>query len=304
MNARHCVLNFFLLVLCGIPLPLQAGSGVGCAAEAGVSAHSGYVSSRLQTVPGTSRVPREGSRGHAPFYGYRVVNVYPHDPEAFTQGLLYVDGALYESTGLEGRSTLRRVKLETGEVLKSLSLAPVHFGEGLTHWGERLIQLTWRSRLGFVYDRADFKLLDQFHVRGEGWGITQDGTRLILSDGTDRLQFLDPVSFAPMGTLRVHDRGTPIRNLNELEFVKGEIFANIWQQDLVARISPRTGEVTGWLDLGPLRNLLGHEASAAECLNGIAHDSEKDRLFVTGKFWPKLFEIELQSRPLPAHAAP
>jgi glutaminyl-peptide cyclotransferase len=232
----------------------------------------------------------------AAHYGISIVNAYPHDPEAFTQGLVFADGFLYESTGAhQTHSSLRKVDLETGKVLKSFTLAGGYFGEGLALWQGRLIQLTWRSGIGFVYDRESFLRLSEFQYATEGWGITQDGKSLIMSDGSAVLHFLDPVSFEEIRRIEVLDQGIPVRNLNELEYINGEIFANIWGKDAIARISPENGRVLGWIDLSMLRKALG-PAQAAEALNGIAYDEAGDRIFVTGKLWPKLFEIKLAPR--------
>ncbi|MGC1461962.1 MAG: glutaminyl-peptide cyclotransferase [Terracidiphilus sp.] len=222
---------------------------------------------------------------------YRIVHVYPHNSHAFTQGLIYADGHLYESTGLNGRSTLRMEDLETGRILQSVPLASEYFGEGLTEWGSTLIQLTWQSHIAFVYDRFSFRQLRTFSYNGEGWGLTQDGKNLILSDGTATLRFLDPKSFREVRHIVVKDRGSPVTNLNELEFVHGQIYANVWLTDRIARILPATGKVLGWIDLSGL--LPANERSDPEgaVLNGIAWDAAHDRLFVTGKLWPKLFEI-------------
>ncbi len=228
-----------------------------------------------------------------PQYTYQVVRVYPHDPAAFTQGLQYIDGALYEGTGLNGRSSIRKVKLETGEVLQKSDLTAEYFGEGITVWKNDLIELTWQSGIAFVYDKTTFQPRRRFNYLGEGWGLTHDDVNLIMSDGTDRLRLLDPATFAERRRIQVTAGGLPVRNLNELEFVKGEIFANIWQTDRIARIAP-DGRVVGWIDLGGL--LTPSERAGLESgnvLNGIAYDAAKDRLFVTGKLWPKLFEIKL-----------
>jgi glutamine cyclotransferase len=222
----------------------------------------------------------------------RVVHVYPHDPEAFTQGLVYLDGFLYEGTGLNGRSSIRKVRLENGEVLQIQPLDQQYFGEGIAVLGDTIYELTWQSEIGFLYDRATFNRKGTFNYRGEGWGLTHDGQRLIMSDGTAILRFLDPTTQKELSRLRVKDGRTPVANLNELEYVKGEILANVWQTQRIARISPKTGLVTGWIELDGL--LTPREAQAADVLNGIAYDAAGDRLFVTGKLWPKLFEIKFQ----------
>ena len=230
-----------------------------------------------------------------PVYGYRVVNVYPHDRQAYTQGLIWCDGFLYEGTGLNGASSLRKVRLETGRVIEQRSLDREYFGEGITEWGGRLLQLTWNSQKGFIYDRAGLKPRGTFRYPGEGWGLTHDGRRLIMSDGTAALRFLDPKTLRETGRLNVNEGGTPLTELNELEFVRGEIFANIYRTDAIARISPQTGNLTGWIDL---RGLLPEvdRLIPVDVLNGIAYDAAANRLFVTGKLWPKLFEIELFRR--------
>jgi glutaminyl-peptide cyclotransferase len=231
-----------------------------------------------------------------PHYGITIVKSYPHDPEAFTQGLIFSDGFLYESTGVHIKnSTLRKVDLETGMVLKVQTLPREYFGEGLTLWQKKLIQLTWRSGIGFVYDLDSFLKVDEFRYDTEGWGLTHDGKSLIMSDGSAVLRFLDPASYVEIRRIEVRDQGIPIRNLNNLEYIKGEIFANVWKVDMIARISPETGKVLGWIDLSALRSALG-PARNAEVLNGIAYDAARDRIFVTGKLWPKLFEIKLVLR--------
>jgi glutamine cyclotransferase len=225
--------------------------------------------------------------------GYQVVHIYPHDSHAFTQGLICVDGHLYESTGLNGRSSLRMVDFSTGQVLQKHDLPPEYFGEGLTDWGSNLIQLTWKAHTGFVYDRFTFSVLRTFQYTGEGWGLTHDETQLIMSDGTSYLRFLDPKSFKEAKRIRVSDEtGHPVENLNELEYLHGEIYANIWQTDEIVRISPRTGKVLAWVDLSGIIDK--HQLESPDAvLNGIAYDSIGDRLFVTGKLWPKLFEIRV-----------
>ncbi len=228
-------------------------------------------------------------------YGYQVVSVYPHDSRAYTQGLIYRDGFLYESTGLNGRSTLRKVNLQTGEVIQQIAVDPRYFAEGLTDWGGRLVQLTWQSHLGFVYDLASFKIHRTFSYSGEGWGLTHDRSRLIMSDGSSELRFLNPETLQETERLNVRDGDAPVRDLNELEFVRGEIYANVWHTDRIARISPVSGQVTGWIELkGLLSGVYQLEPEAV--LNGIAYDATHDRLFVTGKLWPKVFQIKLQRR--------
>jgi glutaminyl-peptide cyclotransferase len=229
-----------------------------------------------------------------PMYGYQIQHVYPHDPNAFTQGLQYVDGVLYEGTGLNGRSSIRKVKLETGEVLQKRDVPAPHFGEGITVWKSELIELTWQSEVAFVYDRNTFEERRTFTYVGEGWGLTHDGTNLIMSDGSERLRVLDPATFAERRRIQVTAAGAPLKNLNELEYVKGEIFANIWTTDYIARIAPDTGRVTGYIDLRGL--LTARERPSDGVLNGIAYDEPRDRLFVTGKLWPKLFEIKLVAK--------
>jgi len=229
-------------------------------------------------------------------YTYQIVNVYPHDPNAFTQGLVFEDGFLYEGTGLHGSSSVRKVELETGAIVQLYELPPHYFGEGITIFDDKIIQLTWQSRVGFVYDKDTFELVQEFTYPTEGWGITHDGTSLIMSDGTATLYYLDPETFAEISRITVRDKGVLVSNLNELEYVQGEIYANVWQTDWIARIAPDTGDVDGWIYLEGLLPLEG--SHRVDVLNGIAYDAEHDRLFVTGKLWPKLFEIEL----IPLHS--
>lgn len=221
---------------------------------------------------------------------YRVVHAYPHDERAFTQGLVYVDGHLYESTGIRGQSSLREEDLETGRILRMQLVSDKYFAEGLTDWKNTLVQLTWTSHVGLVYDRATFRLLRTFNYGGEGWGLTHDAKSLILSDGTAALRFFDPDTFKETRRITVTDRGKPITQLNELEFIHGEIYANVWHANRIARISPANGRVLGWIDLTGLmpRDQLSSDGAV---LNGIAYDAAHDRLFVTGKLWPKIFEI-------------
>lgn len=229
----------------------------------------------------------------APVYGFNVVRAYPHDHSAFTQGLTFDDqGVLYEGTGQRGQSSLRRVELSSGAVLQRHELPTSLFGEGITVFGDRIFQLTWQAGRAFVYDKARFSILREFTYRTEGWGLTHDGQRLIMSDGTATLYFLNPDTFAETARLTVRDHRGPVIRLNELEYVRGEILANIWQTDRIARIDPRTGHVTGWIDLTGLLQS-GDRRQPVDVLNGIAYDPRTGRLFVTGKWWPKLFEIIL-----------
>jgi glutaminyl-peptide cyclotransferase len=230
---------------------------------------------------------------NAPVFGYRVVNTFPHDPQAFTQGLIYDDGFLLESTGKYGESTLRRVELESGRVLQMHSLSEDLFGEGITVFGDRIYQLTWRNGVAIVYDKQTFEELGRFRYDGEGWGLTDDGTHLIMSDGSATLRFIDPEDFQVVRRLLVRSQGRRVDRLNELQYIHGQIFANILYQDRIARISPETGEVTGWVDL---RTLWPGRRDREAVLNGIAYDQQNDRLFVTGKNWPRLYEIRLTRR--------
>ena len=223
---------------------------------------------------------------------YQVVHAYPHDAHAFTQGLVYIDGHLYESTGVYGQSSLRMDDLETGKILQLHDVPSKYFAEGLTDWSSTLIQLTWQNHVVQVYDRFSFRFLRTLPYPGEGWGLTQDGVHLILSDGSATLHFLDPATLREVHHVTVSDHGKPVTQLNELEFIHGQIYANVWHSDRIARISPATGKVLGWIDLSGL--LPGTERSSPEAvLNGIAYDQAHDRLFVTGKLWPKLYEIKV-----------
>jgi len=234
--------------------------------------------------------PPPGSK--TPVSGYTVVHAYPHDPAAFTQGLEFRDGFLYEGTGLKGKSAIRRVEVETGKVVQEFKMNPGYFGEGITLTAGKLFQVTWQDKTGFVYDANTFRLIRDFSYFGEGWGLTHDDAGLVLSDGTSALRFLETTRFTERRRVKVNDAGTAITNLNELEIIKGEIWANVWQTDSIARISPKDGHVVGWINL---KGLLDPAAAAkADALNGIAYDAAKDRIFVTGKLWPKLFEIKLK----------
>jgi glutamine cyclotransferase len=247
----------------------------------------------LTTVPpATSPPPGETS---APSFGFEVIKVYPHDTESYTEGLAFQGGMLYESSGRYGLSDLREVALETGRVVKLHKLPDVYFGEGLTVYNNTLFQLTWESRVGFIYDINSFALDEVFSYQGEGWGLTTDGQRLIVSDGTANLQFWDPKTLEPIGSVQVNDHGKPIDNLNELEYIQGQVYANVWQTDKVAIINPQDGQVSAWLDLSGLLQLTDFQGEA-DVLNGIAYDEQNDRLFVTGKLWPYLFQIKMKER--------
>lgn len=241
--------------------------------------------------PPTATAPPAAPALDVPVYGYRVVAAYPHDRGAFTQGLVYADGVLYESTGLRGRSSVRRVDLETGEVLQRREVDPPYFAEGLALVGDRLIQLTWQENTAFTYDKDTFEPTDVFSYPTEGWGLAYDGAQLVMSDGTPVLRFRDPDTFEVTRAVTVTFNGQPVERLNELEVVDGQVWANIWQTDVIARIDPATGEVVGWVDLGGL--LRPEDRDGVDVLNGIAYDPAGRRLFVTGKLWPTLFEIEV-----------
>lgn len=237
-------------------------------------------------------LPAAWAAAAVPVQGFKVVRSYPHDPQAFTQGLFFHDGFLYEGTGLRGRSTIRKVEIETGRVVQAVELPPEVFGEGISQWGDRLIGITWQEQTAFVLDLRSFKLWRKFNYPGEGWGLTHNAKELVMSDGSAELRFLDPLSFKELRRVRVTADGRPVDQLNELEWVEGEIFANVWQTDRIARIDPRTGRVTAWIDLaGILPD--DQRLNADAVLNGIAYDEKKKRLFVTGKLWPRLFEIQL-----------
>ena len=227
------------------------------------------------------------------FYTYQVIDAFPHDDAAFTQGLVFEDGVFYESTGLHKFSSIRKIDPVTGEILKLKKLSDDFFGEGLTVIDDRIIQLTWRKKTGLVYDKESFELQKEFTYQTEGWGITYDGTRLIMSDGTENIYFLDPETFETLGKVAVYDRDAPVTRLNELEYINGEIFANVWGTDSIVRIDPETGKVLGWI---ALQGLLDTETliRPVDVLNGIAYDEKKNRIFVTGKLWPKVFHIKLQ----------
>jgi glutamine cyclotransferase len=231
----------------------------------------------------------------APEYTYAVVHVFPHDNSAFTQGLAYRDGFLYEGTGRNGQSSLRKVRLETGEVVQQAALDPEYFGEGIALVGNKILQLTWKSQTGFVYDLNTFRLLRRFSYSGEGWGLASNGHDVYLSDGSSEIRVLDSDSLQERRRIKVHDGPAPVDQLNELEFVEGQIFSNVWHSSRIARISPQTGEVVGWIDLTGLPSSVYHLEPEA-VLNGIAYDPIHKRLFITGKLWPSVFEVKLSPK--------
>lgn len=245
--------------------------------------------------------PKANYDGHktipqsVPIYTFTILSAYPHDRDAFTQGLAFENGTLYEGTGLYGKSSLRRVDLKTGEVLQIHALPYDYFGEGITIFGDNIVQLTWQSKKGFVYDKNSFEVLRDFTYATEGWGITYDGKRLIMSDGSSFLNFLDADTLKATGRIEVYDSGKAVSNLNELEYVNGQIYANVWPTDNIAIIDPQSGRVTGWIDLS---GLLPQQADGkpVDVLNGIAYDTTNNRLFITGKLWPWLFEIKLVTK--------
>ena len=242
-------------------------------------------------LPGADSSPSESALPAV--YTYTIVNTYLHDPNAFTQGLVFEDGFFYEGTGQYGASTIRKVMPATGAVLAQKSIAPNFFGEGIAIFGDRLYQLTWKSGICFVYDKNTFELQAQFAYATEGWGLTHDGAKLIMSDGTNIIYFRDPNTFREIGRIEVTDSTGPVRYLNELEYIKGQIFANVWQTDRIARIDPKSGKITGWINLAGILSQTDRLQHRVGVLNGIAYDAVTDRIFVTGKWWPKLFEIKL-----------
>ena len=231
----------------------------------------------------------------APVHSYKIVKAYPHDPTAFTEGLEFHEGVLWESTGLNGLSSIRKVDLATGRVLENHPLSTLYFGEGITFFGDRLYQLTYMSGIAFVYNPATFKQIESFHYAGEGWALTHDAKHLIMDDGSAALRFLDPATFHEDSRLQVREGSRPVTNLNELELIEGEIWANIWTKEVVARIDPRSCQVNSWVDFAGLRQAAGCREDC-DVLNGIAYDAPRKRIFVTGKHWPKLFEIQVAER--------
>jgi glutamine cyclotransferase len=246
-----------------------------------------------QPAPEQQAPPR--TEAEPPVQSFRVVHAYPHDPGAFTQGLVWLDGRLWESTGLVGASTIREVDLESGRVLRSVDIPPGLFGEGIVNWGDEILSITWQDGVGFRWDRRSFRQTGRWNYSHEGWGLTQDGRHIILSDGTPTLRFLDPATMREVRRIDVTSAGQPVARLNELEYANGEILANVWMTSRIARIDPASGRVVGWIDLAPLAAEAG--ANEDNVLNGIAYDAERDRLFVTGKNWPRLYEIDLVPPP-------
>jgi glutamine cyclotransferase len=281
-------------ILLGFLLLFAALGAPGCATQTATDENAAAPAANSNAGP---------AAGPVPVYTYEVVNTYPHDPSAFTQGLIFQDGAFIESTGLEGHSTLRRVELQTGKVLQKVDVPPYFFAEGMTLFGGKIYQLTWKAEKGFIYDPQTFQKTGEFTYTGEGWGLTHDADSLILSDGSDKLRFLDPNNYQVRRTIAVTDSGRPVISINELEYYKGEILANIWPlepgaekyTDRIARIDPQTGRVKGWVDMAGLLKP-GEVTSGDAVLNGIAYDEQGDRLFVTGKLWPKIFEVRLKKK--------
>ena len=273
-------------ILCEPMLLLVLGAITVCSDGGGAALGTG-----ARQVTDTKAAPLVAGE-KIPVLNVKAVKTFPHDPKAFTQGLEYYRGFLYESTGLKGKSSLRKVDIETGRVLHSISLSPEYFGEGLTIWRGKIFQLTWLSKTGFIYDLQTFSETRQFHYESEGWGLTHDEQSLILSDGTNRLQFIDPATFRVQRTLEVYAGREAIVNLNELEYIKGLIYANIWHSRRIARIDPHTSHVLAWLDL---ETISAHEEREPEgVLNGIAYDPQGDRLFITGKDWAELLQIKIE----------
>jgi glutamine cyclotransferase len=271
---------------------LVSGRGAGGDSAAARNSNVPSSSPAASQVDASQRVGPERASEKIQAYGYEIKNIYPHDHRAFTQGLIFKDGVLWESTGQYGSSSLRKVELKTGKVLKLVSVPAEYFAEGMTVFRDKVYQLTWQNNKGFIYRPDDFTKTGEFKYAGEGWGLTHDAESLILSDGTNQLRFLDPETFAVRRTVSVFENGVPLNNLNELEYVRGEIYANIWQTERIVRIDPKTGRLTGTIDLAGILPSADRDAEA-DVLNGIAYDEQGDRLFVTGKNWSKLFEIRL-----------
>ena len=276
----------FSALLCAL---LLTGGGCGNGQGAVVSpapAATASVSASASPTPAPSVQ-------EVPSFSLQAVKSFPHDRGAFTQGLVVEDGKFIEGTGLNGKSSLRRVVIETGAVEKKVDLSNEYFGEGLTVFKGKIYQLTWKNKMGFIYDAATFKKLGTFPYTGEGWGLTHDDTSLILSDGTNIIRFLDPETFKVTRSIEVFNQGSPENNLNELEYIKGEIYANIWQTDFIARIDPKTGKILGLIDCTGLLSDTERQPGT-DVLNGIAYDEKNDRLYFTGKNWPRVFQVELK----------
>ena len=250
--------------------------------------------SLLTALLAFAQPPAPPAAAPPPVYDARIVRTYPHDRGAFTQGLFYLDGLLYESTGQVGRSTIRRVRIQDGRALQSVPIPPGQFGEGIVNWRDQIVSITWVGGVGYRWDRRTLRQLGEWHYRGEGWGLTQNGTDIIMSDGTPELRFLDPATLAERRRVSVTVEGRPVERLNELEWVNGEIFANVWHTAFIVRIDPASGRVTGVIDLRQL--VADNRGGEDDVLNGIAYDAARDRLFVTGKNWANLYEIDLVPR--------
>jgi glutamine cyclotransferase len=300
---NHCLAGIFVgtivILLIIVPLILLSNNPLGPSTSPEQLQETEEPTTPQQTEeppseePTTSEPTTEPSVDTEPqYYTYNIIKVYPHNETAFTQGLIFEDGVLYEGTGLYGQSTLRRVELETGNTLQLYTLPNQFFGEGITIFDDKIIQLTWKSNKGFVYDKNSFELLQEFTYPTEGWGITHDGNSLIMSDGTATLYFLDPETFTQVRQIEVHDNEIePVTRLNELEYIQGKVYANIWLEEKIAIINPQNGHVIGWINLDGIQDLENLDANSV--LNGIAYDENRDRLFVTGKRWPQLFEVDL-----------
>ena len=279
-------------------LPALLASLVGCGAKPTASASPSAPTpppNGVASAPTAAPSWASAAPAPVPAYTYQVVGTFPHDPAAFTQGLVYLKGVFFETTGLNGRSSLRRVDYQTGRVLQKSDLPSEYFGEGMTIIGDRIFQITWQNQKGFVYNLSSFAVEKEFTYTGEGWGLTTDGHVLILSDGTNTLRFLDPTTFKVLRTISVFDHGQQLRMLNELEYVKGEIYANVWQTNTVVRIDPANGQLLGTIDFSGLLSPDDYRLHP-DVLNGIAYDATGDRLFVTGKLWPKLLEVRLSRK--------
>jgi glutaminyl-peptide cyclotransferase len=282
-NIRRSDLINILKIILSIPITIFV-----------IACGTGQVTSSTQDA-NNHPANRSKSQDVVQTFGYQVIKTYPHDSEAYTQGLVFHEDSLFESTGLNGRSSIRKVDLMTGKVIKKVDVAPQFFGEGLALFNGRAYQLTWQSQRGFIYDLKDFGMINTFSYTGEGWGLTHDGRSLIMSDGTPRIRFLNPDNFAVERVIDVADGSMPVTQINELEYIKGEIYANIYMSERIARIDPQSGKVTAWINLSGLLTA-EDRTKPVDVLNGIAYDEARDRLFVTGKLWPKLFEIKLKSQ--------